>query len=78
MKGLLFYINKILGKTPTKKEKSFARRELDYFMKGRGATGRFLRKGERFKRLYKEKKIEKIGDTEIIGRFYRIVDDEDE
>ena len=74
MKGLLYYINRLFGKIPTRKDKTYAQKELDFFMRGRGATGRFVRRGERFRRPYKEKKKLKVGETEVIARGYRIID----
>jgi len=71
MKGLIYYINKILGRVPTETDKSFAKKELEYFMRGRGATHRFVRPGERFRKPWKKKKKLKVGESERIGRFYK-------
>jgi len=79
MKGLIWYISKILGREPAKKELSFARREMAFFMRAKyRGVGRFVRKGQKFRRPYREKKELKVGESEVIARGYKIIEDLDE
>ena len=73
MKGFIEFVNHLLGRQPTHQDKSYAKKELDYFLRGFRARPYRPISGRVRKRVLR-KTTAKVGDVEVVGKVERLRD----
>jgi len=73
MKGFIEFFNHLLGRQPTRQDKSYAKKELDYFLRGFNARPYLPISGQLRKRVMR-KTTAKVGDVEVVGKVERLRD----